>query len=138
MKRLLCAALLTIFIAVPTQASDSDEIQAAKRETVSWLSLTDTLQYELSWELASSLFQAAISKADWVRSLSAARSPFGALRSRKVASSKFSTTLPGAPDGEYVVFQFNSSFESKASALETVTAMRDADGVWRVAGYFIK
>jgi hypothetical protein len=47
-------------------------------------------------------------------------------------------TLAGAPDGEYVVFQFNSSFAHKATALETVTAMKDTDGVWRVAGYSIK
>jgi hypothetical protein len=42
------------------------------------------------------------------------------------------------PDGEYVVFQFNTSFEQKAAAVETVTAMREKDGTWHVAGYFIK
>ena len=60
------------------------------------------------------------------------------VETREMATSKFSTTLPGAPDGEYVVFQFNSSFEHKATALETVTAMKDIDGAWRVAGYFIR
>jgi hypothetical protein len=37
-------------------------------------------------------------------------------------------TLPGAPDGEYVVFQFNTSFEQKSAAVETVTAIREKDG----------
>jgi hypothetical protein len=100
--------------------------------------LTDTGQYESSWDSASALFKAAISEEDWVQSLSAVRSPIGALESREMATAEFSTTLPGAPDGEYVVFQFNSSFEYKAKALETVTAMKGADGAWRVAGYFIK
>ena len=79
-----------------------------------------------------------MSKEDWKKSLSAARAPIGALESREMAASNVSTTLPGAPDGEYVVFQFSSSFANKAAALETVTAMKDTDGAWREAGYFIK
>ncbi len=44
----------------------------------------------------------------------------------------------GAPDGEYVVIQFETSFEHKRSAIETVTPMMDRDGKWRVSGYYIK
>ena len=58
--------------------------------------------------------------------------------SRQVISTKYATSLPGAPDGEYVVIQFKTSFENKASAVETVTPMKDPDGEWRVGGYFIK
>jgi hypothetical protein len=58
--------------------------------------------------------------------------------SRKLKSAKYTTTLPGAPDGEYVVIQFDSSFEHKQSAVETITPMLDKDGKWRVSGYFIK
>ena len=46
--------------------------------------------------------------------------------------------MPGAPDGRYVVVQYDTVFENKASAVETVTPMADPDGVWRVAGYFIR
>lgn len=48
------------------------------------------------------------------------------------------TSLPGAPDGEYVVIQFETSFEKKKSSLETVTPMKEKDGAWRVSGYYIK
>jgi len=48
------------------------------------------------------------------------------------------TSMPGAPDGEYVVIQFESSFANKESAVETVTPMKGEDGVWRVSGYYIK
>lgn len=138
MKRLLSTGLLFVSIAFSTQASEPEVIEEARVETVAWLALTDTGQYESSWDSVSVLFKGAISKEDWERSLSAVRTPIGALRTREMAASEFSTTLPGAPDGEYVVFQFNSSFERKAEAIETVTAMKDADGTWRVAGYFIK
>jgi hypothetical protein len=46
--------------------------------------------------------------------------------------------LPGAPDGEYVVIQFEASFEKKKAAVETVTPMVDEDGEWRVSGYYLK
>ena len=138
MRRLLVTGLLFVAIAFSVQASEPDVIDEAKVETLEWLALTDTGQYESSWDSASSLFKAAVAKDDWEKSLSAVRTPIGALETREMAASKFSTTLPGAPDGEYVVFQFSSSFANKAAALETVTAMKDTDGAWRVAGYFIK
>jgi len=62
----------------------------------------------------------------------------GALKSRTLRSAALKSALPGAPDGQYVVIQFDSSFEHKASAVETVTAMLDTDGQWHVSGYYIR
>lgn len=60
------------------------------------------------------------------------------MQSRKLKSATYTKTLPGAPDGEYVVIQYDSSFVNKKSAVETVTPMLDKDGKWRVSGYFIR
>ena len=45
---------------------------------------------------------------------------------------------PGVPDGEYSLLVFRSGFTKKADSRETVTLEREADGVWRVIGYFIR
>ncbi len=37
-----------------------------------------------------------------------------------------------------VVIQYDTSFQNKASAIETVTPSLEKDGVWRVSGYFVK
>jgi hypothetical protein len=66
------------------------------------------------------------------------RKPLGSLVSRKLKSAKYTKTLPGAPDGEYVVLQFATSFTNKKEAVETITPMLDKDGKWKVSGYFIK
>jgi hypothetical protein len=66
------------------------------------------------------------------------RVPLGKLESRIVKDSQYTPTMPGAPDGEYVILQFETSFEKKKAAIETVTPTKDKDGQWRVAGYFIK
>lgn len=64
--------------------------------------------------------------------------PLDDLVSRKLKSAKYTQTLPGAPDGKYVVLQFDTSFANKKTALETITPLHDKDGKWRVSGYFIK
>ena len=48
------------------------------------------------------------------------------------------TELPGAPDGSYVIIQFQTSLENKARAIETVVVGEGEDGHWRASGYYIK
>ena len=62
----------------------------------------------------------------------------GGVRNKKIRNKSYKNSLPGAPDGEYVVIQFESSFERKRYAVETVTPMLDRDGKWSVSGYYIK
>ena len=139
MKRLFAAAAATlILIGLATSADDSDAVAQAQVAARSWLALTDSAKYGQSWEEAASLFKGAVTKVDWEKAVKGVRSPLGALKDRKVRSATFTRTLPGAPDGEYVVIQFESQFENKAEAIETVTPMREKDGAWRVSGYFIK
>ena len=66
------------------------------------------------------------------------RRPLGAVLTRKLKSKTYATELPGAPDGQYVVIQFDTAFQNKRVAVETVPPMLADDGSWLVAGYFIK
>lgn len=103
-----------------------------------WLVLADANDGASTWDQAAPLFRTAISKAGWSEALKQARQPFGAVKSRKVMSSEVKHSLPGAPDGEYVVIQYDTQFEHKAHAVETVVPMRDQDGNWKISGYFVK
>ena len=116
----------------------SDYDPAAERASLEWLALADQGDAVASWAAAASLFRRAVSQQQWQQSLAAAREPLGALVRRQLASARSATELPGAPDGEYVVLQFNTVFEHKQAATETVTPMRDSDGQWHVSGYFIR
>ena len=111
---------------------------AAERATFDWLSLIDAGDAHASWAASATLFRRAVPEQQWAESLEVARAPLGKVVSRRLKSGNVVTQLPGAPDGEYVVFQFDTSFELKRSAVETVTPMRDADGAWRVSGYFVR
>jgi hypothetical protein len=115
-----------------------DEERAGLDSAGAWLTLVDAGQYDKSWDQAASFFKDKVSKDQWVKSLNAVRKPLGKLISRSSTSTTYATSLPGVPDGQYVVIQYNTSFEHKKSAVETVTPMLDKDGKWRVSGYFIK
>jgi hypothetical protein len=103
-----------------------------------WLHLVDHGDDVESWQQAASLFRSAITVEQWQQDLHAARRPLGELKWRELEGAKYMTSLPGAPDGEYVVIQFDASFANKREGVEIVTPMKDEDGVWRVSGYFVK
>jgi len=127
-----------IFSAVPAVGQSSGKEKAAAASAERWLQMVDSEKYAESWKEAANLFKNAIKQEQWEQSLQAARKPLGKLVTRKVKTKTYKTSLPGAPDGEYVVIEFETSFEHKKSAIETVTPMMDKDGKWRVSGYYIK
>ena len=126
--------LLVCWAAVAAERSEEDAIEAAEM----WLALVDDGKYSESWETASVLFRSAVTKEQWKRALNAFRKPLGRCTGRKLTWKKCATSLPGAPDGEYVVIRFEGSFENKKAAVETVTPMVEEDGIWRVSGYYIR
>ncbi len=129
--------MLLLGVCPVVQAQQKPE-QLAQQAAESWLALVDSRKYGESWEQASQFFKAAVTKKQWQAALRASREPLGKVLSRNLKSAVFTKTLPGAPDGEYVVIQYDSSFEYKHSAVETITPMLEKDGKWRVSGYYIK
>ncbi len=142
MKKILhffVAILMVAGIAtVSTAADNSKKEAAAVKAASSWLQLTDNGKYSESWDAAATLFKKAVTKEKWQQAMKQVRQPLGNLLSRKVKSVTFTRSLPGAPDGEYVVIQFETSFTNEKSAIETVTPMMDSDGKWHVSGYYIR
>ena len=134
----LLPVILALILGLRSIEAQGTDKAAAQASAEALLSLVDGQSYAASWSAAASLFKNAITQEKWQAAVQTARAPFGQLKLRTLKSATATTTLPGAPDGEYVVFQFNTSFEQKAAAAETVTAIREKDGTWHVGGYFIK
>jgi len=132
---LVCPLALAFPLACLAQEGST---QPAQNAAQAWLALTDSGQYAPSWDNAAEFFKASVTKATWLNAMTSARSPLGALKSRKLKSATFTRSLPGAPAGEYVVIQFDTQFQNKSTAIETITPMHEKDGSWKVSGYFIK
>jgi hypothetical protein len=140
MKRRHVLVAMTVMVATLSRwalAAGGPE-EAAKASAESWLALVDQQKYSESWDQAAKLFKGAVTKEQWQTAAAGARGPLGKLISRKFKSSQYTEKLPGAPDGRYVVIQYDTVFEKKAQAVETITPMADPDGTWRVSGYFIR
>jgi len=125
-------------VGAAARAADGGAEAAAEAAARSWLEGIDAGDYAASWDATAPLFQGAVEREKWGETLRAVRQPLGSLVSRTLKSATYTKTLPGAPDGEYVVVQFDTSFENKGSAVETVTPMKAPDGSWRVSGYYIR
>lgn len=137
-RSLLTACVLCILLSmVPAQADEGAEKKAVSASR-DWLALVDGGRYEDSWETAAALFKNAVAKEQWKQSLQGVRKPLGKVIQRKLKSKQYTKSLPGAPDGEYVVIQYETSFANKGPAVETITPMLDQDGKWRVSGYYIR
>jgi hypothetical protein len=97
--------------------------------------MVDKGEYADSYDEAASIFKLAIIKEDWVRKVRAARGPLGNVVARTLKHTQYTTSLPGAPDGECVVIMYDTSFKNKKSAVETIVPTLDKDGQWRVSGF---
>lgn len=140
---LLCCVLLAatanFLPAVPDKEIQAQEIVTA------WIKLIDEGKYEAAWKQTAPIFMEAISVEDWVSALNQVRSPLGAVKNRKLKRLFYTTLLPDAPEGEYVVVQFETEFEGRGgTVLETITPMLvplpddPGKGAWKVAGYYIQ
>lgn len=119
-------------------AQDPALVKAAETAARAWLDKLDAGNYRDTWETAAAPFRKAITADDWSTKVDTVRKATGPLQDRLHRSARYTRTLPGAPDGDYVLIQNDTRFQQKGAAIETVTMMREADGVWRLAGYFIR
>jgi len=131
------ALVFTLGLLLAAGAHGDSQESAAVEAAQEWLALVDAGDYQASWGSSAKLFREAVSASQWKASAEAARRPFGKLVSREVSSAQLARSLPGAPDGTYVVIQYRSVFEHKQGAVETVTPMLDG-GAWKVSGYYIR
>ena len=134
---MICAVAACTCVA-SIAASDEHPEAAATSAALAWLALVDAGNYADSWNASATRVRNAVAQEQWQLRAARARGPLGALQSRQLVSATFKHNLPGAPEGEYVVILFSASFANKAAAIETVTPMKDNDGTWRVAGYYVK
>lgn len=131
MKKLL-ASLLWCVALTASAANESGE-QVAEQ----WLSVVDAGNYGQSWQQSGTLFQSQVSKSQWQQALNSVRMPLGEAIKRQQTRVEKHSQLPGVPDGDYLIIQYQTEFKNKQDATEMLTLAKQPDG-WRPVGYFIK
>lgn len=131
--KLLVTVFLLFFLSSHSTADDG----MARETAMSWLSLIDNGDYLESWEQAGAYFQQEVPSAQWQEAVSEVRDPLGSVISRQQVESKTYQSLPGVPEGEYLVLRFSTRFTHQAEVIETLT-LQSVDGDWKVLGYFVR
>ena len=136
MQRMFAGIVLMLAAGAVHAAVPVDAVEAVKAADT-WLAMVDSGHYAESWKQTAPMLQVAESESAWEQGLQAVRTPLGKVVSRIVVDTQYTTTMPGAPDGQYWAILEQASFEHKAQAAETVILMRVGND-WRVAGYHIR
>lgn len=122
--------------AAPATEADAQSAQAVS-VALAWLDVVDKGQLDQAWEEAAPMLKASAGKKQFAQAVGAVRRPMGRVLLRKLQASTRTKSLPGVPDGDYVVVTFETSFDNKKSAVETVTPMLVV-GHWMVSGYQVR
>ena len=127
-----CLLITCLWMSFFAQAKDSTSIETAR----AWLKLVDSGEYLQSWQQTDYIFQTATPEPKWRLALEQLRIPLGRVMSRTYFDVQEYSSLPGMPNGEYLVVQFQTSFTNKEHALETLSLSKNS-GQWQPLGYLI-
>ncbi|MBV7266927.1 helix-turn-helix domain-containing protein [Erythrobacter ani] len=118
--------------------SPDNATPAAVSRANAFLSEVDAGNWDGSWQQAGDFFQAETTADEWGAVIEPVRGPLGQVEDRRLASVQQLSTLPGAPEGDYEVFQYQTKFSGRdLIAVETVVLIKNESG-FDIAGYFIR
>jgi hypothetical protein len=134
------ATCVVAFAGCGVAAAADEDIDTTEAMAVAhqWLELVDGGRGRDAYTAAAESFRKGIEQLKWEVTADTVRNTLGGVMGRKFRTSYYTRTLPGAPDGEYVLIYYDTRFEKKALATELVTCEREKDGIWRVGGYWVK
>ena len=124
--------LTSLLVCLFANAEEENPIATAR----AWLNLVDSGEYHESWQQADQVFQNTTPKARWQTALAQIRVPLGRVMSRTYFGTAKYDSLPGLPNGEYLVVKFQTEFMNKEAVVETLSLSKAADG-WHPLGYLI-
>jgi hypothetical protein len=107
---------------------------AAAQKAEAWLKLMDNGDYGKAWDECGALFRNMVTRQQWVEGLPKDRAALGKFKSRKLEDVMYRSSMPGAPEGEYVMTRFFADYE-KNPKVEEVVSLMYIDGTWRPIGY---
>jgi hypothetical protein len=137
-KLLIVLANLFIFLFNLSVYAKNVDLKKAIRQSKSWLETIDNSKYKESWNNSSPAFKKAVSEQQWISSMAQNRKPLGKVINRILKNKKHTDQIPGFSKGDFLVVQYQTKFESRESAIETVTMHLENSGEWRALGYYIK
>lgn len=133
--KLLTSAILAVSLLSASMAfaQGDKDLADARVATERWMKLMDTEEYEAAWNNSSEGLRKEMSKFTWSIVGTGKHLAVGDFKSRAFKAANVKYASAGKP--ESVSFEYVSSYTKKPAVYETITAIHEADGAWRVTGY---
>ncbi len=138
MKKLICTICASVlFFPAVVNSSITDKTEALE---VSGRFLTEITSgnYEVSWLQSSEILKRLKPLEIFIHQQQNNKFLFGEVVDRSDFIIKERTSMALLPDGQYLLLVYKTEFEKKKSALELLTILKEADGVWRVVDYEVR
>lgn len=127
---------ISLLVACMGCAKSIELSQDARQAALASLQRIDAKAYDDAWEHASSIFRGAVTKEDWLTTVTNLREPQGLFQQRMQRSAVAKTDPASSPKGDYILITYDAQF-SEGIVIETLILYLD-DGQWQMAGYFLK
>lgn len=121
----------------PATALETAHAERFEAEALEWLALVDAGDWDASFAEAGRTFRDPNTATTWREASEAARVPLGAVLDRKTLTVSLIESAGEERESlEQAVVRFETRFENREKAIETVT-LEEEHGKWRVVGYLI-
>jgi tetratricopeptide (TPR) repeat protein len=138
---MICAAgALMVALGHGYTAQDSGATQGAatgRPIAERWRDLIESGKYGESWDALSIQAKEKITRAQWIAYLEGKRKPLGATKLREPDGDRYFKSLPGFPNHEGMVFQYQVFFLAAGPVAESVGLILEKDGTWKPQGYLL-
>ncbi len=133
--KLLTSTILVVSLLSSSMAFAQADKDVADARTAAdrWMKLMDTEEYAAAWSNSSEGLRKDMSKFTWSLVGNATHLTLGEFRSRAFKAANVKPASAGKL--ESVTFEYVASYAKTPKVYETITAIHEADGVWRVTGY---
>ena len=92
----------------------------AEQAVAAWLPVWDAGKTDETYDRLAEQTKKDVSLAQWVGYWTSVRKPLGAVRSRKLLKAEYIESLPTIPDRAGAMLQYETEFENRAHAIETI------------------
>ncbi len=129
--------LLALLLAACDSPTTTLYEEAARNAAEQWLTRTDGGDHAGAWDAAAPLFRAGIRKEVWEGTQKALLEQLGRPDRRELIAAKYTASVPGSPEGEFVLIQYRRPVRAGGPVMETLTMERFGEE-WRTSGYYIQ
>ena len=140
LKRIIEYVLISVFCVSAAWAFDlpgpAEELLLEDAEN--FLTQLDQKAFSSAWQQTSPLFRMLNDEAGWKHTQQVLRQAYGPLKSRRFLRLSYRATYAHSPDGSYVIIQYQSQFENKVEATETVVLSCQTDSGCDIREYVLR